>query len=129
MAALGGVALVLAAGATAGQSTAAYDLAGLPPLAAVERALSAYPPVKVARDVVRAEQANARRLEAGPYEFSVRGGYQAHNIPDGRFPEWDLGVERGLRLPGKARIDTALGAQGVEFARRAAYSAWCDAAR
>lgn len=129
MAAPGLALLLVAAGAAAAQSPAGYDQAGLPPLPAVERALSAHPPVKVARDVVRAEQANARRLEAGPYEFSVRGGYQTHNIPDGRYPEWDLGVERGLRLPAKARIDSALGAQGVEFARRAAYSAWCDAAR
>jgi outer membrane protein TolC len=125
--------LLAAALPAAGQdiqvTQAGYDLAGLPPLPSVERALSGYPPVKAARDLVRVEQATARRLEAGPYEFTLRGGYQSHNIPNGRYPEWDVGVERGVRLPSKARIDSAIGAQGVVFARRAAYSAWCDAAR
>lgn len=123
------LAACLVAGGAGAQAPAAQDMVGLPPLEAVERALAVYPPVRAARDVVRAEQANARRLEAGPYEFSLRGGYQSHNIPNGRYPEWDVGVERGVRLPGKARLDAELGAQGVEFARRAAYSAWCDGAR
>jgi outer membrane protein, heavy metal efflux system len=101
----------------------------LPPAAAVERALAAFPPVKAARDVVRFEQANDRRLQAGPYEFAIRGGYQSHNIDRGRYPEWDVGIERAIRLPNKARVDTAIGAQGVELARRAAYSAWCEGAR
>lgn len=101
----------------------------LPPVTAVERALAAYPTVKAARDAVRFEQANDRRLQAGPYEFAVRGGYQSHSIDRGRYPEWDLGIERAIRLPNKARVDTAIGAQGVELARRAAYSAWCDGAR
>ncbi|MBX9965529.1 MAG: TolC family protein [Burkholderiales bacterium] len=101
----------------------------LPPVASVERALAAYPPVKAARDAVRFEQANDRRLQAGPYEFAVRGDYQSHNIDRGRYPEWGVGLERAIRLPGKARVDTAIGAQGVELARRAAYSAWCDGAR
>jgi len=101
----------------------------LPPLSSVQKALAAYPTVKAARDTVRFEQANDRRLQAGPYEFAIRGGYQSHNIPNGRFPEWDIGVERAIRLPNKARVDGEIGAQGIELARRAAYSAWCDGAR
>jgi len=101
----------------------------LPPVTAVERALAGFPTVRAARDAVRFEQANDRRLQAGPYEFAVRGAYQSHNIDRGRYPEWDLGIERAIRLPNKARVDTAIGAQGVELARRAAYSAWCDGAR
>jgi outer membrane protein TolC len=101
----------------------------LPPLAAVERTLSAYPQVRAARDIVRFEQANDRRLQAGPYEYALRGGYQSHSMPAGRFPEWDIGIERAIRLPNKARVDGEIGAQGIELARRAAYSAWCDGAR
>ncbi len=101
----------------------------LPPVAAVERALTAYPTVKAARDTVRFEQANDRRLQAGPYEFAIRGGYQSHSIDRGRYSEWDVGIERAIRLPNKTRVDNAIGAQGVELARRAAYSAWCDGAR
>jgi cobalt-zinc-cadmium efflux system outer membrane protein len=120
------VALAWSAGALA-QEPAAYP--DLPPKAAVEQTLSMYPPVKAARDSVRFEQANDRRLQAGPYEFAIRGGYQSHSIPSGRFPEWDVGVERAIRLPNKARVDGEIGAQGVELSRRAAYSAWCDGAR
>ncbi len=109
------------------QESPAY--VALPAVTDVERVLADYPPVKAARDNVRFERANARRLQAGPYEFAIRGGYQSHSIPNGRYPEWDIGVERAIRLPGKARVDGALGAQGVELATRSAYSAWCDGAR
>ena len=102
---------------------------GLPSAALVEQVLAAYPPVRAARDAVRAEAAGRRRLEAGPYEFLLRGGYQRHARPDGRFPEVDFGVERPLRLPDKARADRDLGAQNVELARSVAFSAWCDGAR
>lgn len=101
----------------------------LPPLAAVERALAVYPPIVAARDAIRYESANGQRLRAGPYEFAVRGGYLSHSIPTGRSPEWDFSVERPLRLPSKARADTALGEQGVTLARRVSYNAWCDGAR
>ncbi len=101
----------------------------LPPTPLVETALAAYPPVRAAREGVRFELAGKRRLEAGPYEFAIRGGYQSHTLPNGRFPEFELGLERALRLPEKARLDRELGIQGVELARRIAYSAWCDGAR
>jgi outer membrane protein, heavy metal efflux system len=120
---------VLAASAASAFAQEPVLYPDLPPLAAVERALAAYPTVKAARDIVRFEQANDRRLQAGPYEFAVRGGYYSHSVPNGRFPEWDIGVERAIRLPAKARVDGEIGAQGIELARRAAYSAWCDGAR
>ncbi|MEO8755464.1 MAG: transporter, partial [Casimicrobiaceae bacterium] len=120
------LALPLAAGALAQEPVIHPDL---PPLSEVERVLSRHPQVRAARDTVRFEQANDRRLRAGPYEFALRGGYQNHSIANGQFPEWDIGVERAIRLPNKARVDNAIGAQGVELARRAAYSAWCDGAR
>ena len=101
----------------------------LPPLAMVEKALDRHPQVQAARAGVRAEIAGRRRLDAGPYEFALRGGYQNHSLSSGRFPEYELGVERPLRLPGKARADADIGQQNVELARRIAYSAWCEGAR
>jgi outer membrane protein TolC len=101
----------------------------LPPTPLVEKALAAYPPVQAAREGVRFELAGKRRLDVGPYEFAIRGGYQSHTLPNGRFPEFEFGLERPLRLPEKARLDRELGVQGVELARRIAYSAWCDGAR
>jgi len=102
---------------------------GLPPVPAVERALAEYPPVRAARQAIGIDLAGARRLNAGPYEYALRGGYQNHSIPNGRFPEWDIGVERAIRLPGKAVADRAIGDQNIELARRISYSAWCDGAR
>lgn len=121
------VALLAVIASASAQQTPNYP--ALPPLSAVEKTLGAYPPVRAARDTVRFEQANDRRLQAGPYEFAIRGGYQSHSLSNGRYPEWDIGVERAIRLPNKARVDGEIGAQGVELSRRAAYSAWCDGAR
>lgn len=101
----------------------------LPPLAMVEQALAEYPPVRAAREAIRIDEAGARRLNIGPYEYAVRGGFQSHNIPGGRYPEWEIGLERPLRLPGKATADRAIGTQNIELARRTAYSAWCGGAR
>lgn len=108
---------------------AAEDAPNLPPLHAVESALGAYPPVQAARSVVRAEMAGRRRLDAGPYEYALRGEYQNHSLPGGRYPEFGIGLERPFRLPDKARLDGEVGAQNVELARRLSYSAWCDGAR
>lgn len=101
----------------------------LPPLPMVEKALAEYPPVRAAREAIRIDEAGARRLQVGPYEYAVRGGYQTHSIPSGRYPEWEIGLERPLRLPAKAVADRAVGAQNIELARRTAYSAWCGGAR
>lgn len=101
----------------------------LPPLSAVEKALTVHPPVRAARDGVRAEIAGRRRLEAGPHEFALRGAYQSHNLSGGRFPEYEIGIERAIRLPDKARADADIGQQNVELAQRMAYSAWCEGAR
>ncbi|MBI1397559.1 MAG: hypothetical protein GC151_16420 [Betaproteobacteria bacterium] len=118
--------LLVASVASAQETLSTPDL---PPIPAVENTLGRYPSVRAARDGVRAARADQRRLDASPYEYSLRGGYQSHSIPAGRYSEYDIAVERPLRLPGKARVDRELGAQNVELARRMAFSAWCDAAR
>lgn len=119
--------LAVAAAPVSAQEPPGY--LALPPTPVVEQVLAAYPPVKAARDQVRFELANARRLQAGPYEFALRGAYMSHDLPMGRFPEWELGLERPIRLPNKGRADEAIGDQNVVLARRVAYSAWCDGAR
>ena len=101
----------------------------LPPLPMVEKALAEYPPVRAAREAIRIDEAGARRLNVGPYEYAVRGGIASHSLPGGRYPEWEIGLERPLRLPGKATADRAIGTQNIELARRTAYSAWCGGAR
>ena len=91
----------------------------LPPAAQVERALHEHPMVRAAEAGVRAEEANRSRLEAGPHEYALKlSGQQRRDRPlDITYREHEVGVERAIRLPGKATIDAALGAAGVEQAR------------
>ena len=64
----------------------------LPPDAVVARVLRASPAVQAAAGQVRVEEANRRRLEAGPYEWNLRlGAHQRKVYPasgsDERFNE------------------------------------------
>ncbi len=89
----------------------------LPPTAQVLRVLHAHPLVLGARAGVDVEQANRDRLAAGPYEFGVRIGAAQRRDAVRDYAEWDVALERPLRLPGKAQLDARIGAQGVEQAR------------
>ncbi|MBK6677144.1 MAG: TolC family protein [Rhodocyclaceae bacterium] len=100
-------------------AVAAADHADLPPRVQVERALHEHPIVRAAEAGVRAEEANRSRLEAGPHEYALKlSGQQRRDRPlDITYREHEVGVERAIRLPGKATIDAELGAAGVEQAR------------
>lgn len=86
--------------------------ADLPPDALVRATLEAHPMVRAARARLDSAQAGARRLQAGSYEYQARAGYQRRNdssLGGGNFNEWELALERGLRLPAKTRLDGELG--------------------
>lgn len=87
----------------------------LPPLAAVSAALNNTPTVRAATANLEVEAANRSRLRVGSYETSVRvNAQQRHTlIPENRYKEWDVSLERPLRLPSKSRIDYELGDQGM----------------
>ncbi|HET7775034.1 MAG TPA: TolC family protein, partial [Azospira sp.] len=97
--------------------------ADLPPREASLNAIRTAPQAQAAEAMVAAEGENRKRLEAGPYEWTARVGSQRRNIngvngtPNERFREWSAGLERGIRLPGKAAIDEQLGAQGEAMAK------------
>lgn len=93
----------------------------LPPLPQVEAALQSNVEVMTAETGIKVEQANQRRWEAGNHEFSLRmGGAQRHvRSSDLRLPEWDVALERPIRLPGKSGIDSSIGAEGVAHAQLA----------
>lgn len=96
------------------------DYPDLPPLNVVTKVMANSPQVKAAEAGIELEQANARQLNAGPYEFNATLGTSQRRIDgEGNFNEWEAALERGLRLPGKARIDQQLGAQGISQARLA----------
>ncbi len=104
----------------------------LPPQDAVEKALLGSPAVLAAKSLIRFEEANRERLGNGPYEWSLRLGQQQRSTraaPGQRFNEWDLGLERPLRLPSKARIDGELGTHLVAQAGTAYGDAVHEASR
>ena len=110
----------------------------LPPTDQVYAALARNPAILGARSGIRMEQANRDRLVAGDYEFQVRGTVQNRNVAPSEqigatsstnFTEWDFAIERPIRLPGKARMDRDIGAQGVTVAQRTATGAWHETAR
>jgi hypothetical protein len=49
--------------------------------------------------------------------------------PGERYNEWDVGVERALRLPGKAELDRQLGAAGIASAKISRGDALHEASR
>lgn len=90
----------------------------LPPQAVVSSVLAAHPDVLAAQSGVRFEESNRGRLEAGEHEFSVSLGTARRRTEAARnLNEWDVAVERPVRLPGKARLDGELGSLGVAQAQ------------
>lgn len=117
--------------AAAGQAASAAEFPDLPPLSVVEAALADYPAVRAARAGIREGEANRERQVAGSYETSVRvlGQRRAVSEIDQTYNEWAVGLERPLRLPGKARLDEQLGTQELSQAQLAYGDAMHEAGR
>jgi outer membrane protein TolC len=102
----------------------------LPPKAAVEQVLTAHPMVRAAQADVRGALAEHERRKAGEHEYGVRLSTQRRSVSGGPdYTEWGAGIERGLRLPGKAALDDRIGAQGVMEAEEKVGDARHEAAR
>ena len=112
---------------------AAPDLtppADLPPVAAANAALEAHPAVLAAQARVTSAFAEGRRLTAGEHEYQVRAGYKLRRESGaGDMNDWEIGVERGLRLGDKARLDTDIGATLAAEAEERVGDARHEAAR
>ncbi|MFC3099044.1 TolC family protein [Alteraurantiacibacter palmitatis] len=94
---------------------------GLPDAAQVAAALDAHPSVIAARERVSAARASADARAIGPHEFTFSGSYVRRDIDrEGRFDEFDTQLTRSFRLPGKARLDRAIGQHEVEAAENLA---------
>ncbi|TCJ15823.1 TolC family protein [Parasulfuritortus cantonensis] len=99
------------AGAEPGQAVPPADL---PPLAAVDQVLTDQPMVRAAQAGLRAAEAQHRVLQAGEHEFSLGlTGQQRRVSGASNYSEWNVSLQRGLRLPGKAALDDRIGRQGV----------------
>lgn len=97
----------------------AAEYPDLPPGAQVAQALQAHPLVRAAASGVRAGEAHRDRLDAGPHEFALRlASQQRRDRPAGeRYRDHEIGIERAIRLPGKAALDAGIGAAGVAEAQ------------
>lgn len=111
---------------------AALPGADLPPEAQALLALQQHPMVQAARATIEIEKTRRAQLQAGAHEFNVSAGLAQRNInstPGGNFAEWEAGVSRAFRLPGKARSDSALGDALVKSAEAAQGEAMHEAGR
>jgi len=107
------------------------DLQDLPPAAQVEAALGQHISVLTAETGVMVEQTNQRKWNSGNYEFNVRAGSAQRSIAStGQvLREWDVAVERPLRLFNKVSLDSDIGAEGVTRAEFALGDARHEAGR
>ena len=103
----------------------------LPPPAQVESALSQHLTVLNATSELRMEQANQRKWNSGNYEFNLRAGTGKRNIASTgqNLKEWDVALERPLRLLNKVGIDEDIGVASVARAEYALGDARHDAGR
>ncbi len=105
----------------------------LPPLGQVRIAIEESPDVRAAIALMQAGLAERRQLVSGPHEWSTRVDYQRRRADETpateRFNEWEISLERPLRLPEKARLDRLLGDQRVAEARIALADARHEASR
>lgn len=122
--------LLLVPACLAGSAWAA-DFADLPPTVQVAQALRTYPLVRAASAGLRAEEANRDRLDAGPHEFSLRlSSLRRRDLAaDQRSRDQEIGIERAIRLPGKAALDAGIGAAGVAQAQYALSDALHESGR
>ena len=104
--------------------------ADLPPAASVDAVLATHPTVLAAQSRLAAATAEGRRLHAGEYEYQARAAYtRRHESGIGGSNDWEVGIERGLRLPGKARLDAETAATLVAEAEARVADARHEAAR
>lgn len=105
--------------------------ADLPPAPLVWKALEAHPDVVAAQAGLAGAAGEHQRLEAGPHEVTLRIGSQRRRdkLSGQSFGEQEIGLESGLRLPGKVTLDSALGRLAEETARQARGLALRETAR
>lgn len=99
--------LMIAAFAAAGlHAEPLPTLPGLLPEPVAQSLLHADPTVAAAHAEAGAVREDARLAEQSPYEYTVRANAQKRRVEEGPlYREWNVGLERTLRLPGKAKAD------------------------
>ncbi len=91
------------------------DTPDLPPALNVASALDNHLMVLNAASNLKLEQANQRKWNSGNYEFNLRAGSARRNVSSTgqKLSEWDVALERPLRLFNKVSLDQKIGIASV----------------
>ncbi len=88
---------------------------GLLPTEIARQLLEQDPAVAAARAGLDVARQEAGILDQSPHEWTARTSGQQRRLDNGpRYTEWSVGIERAIRLPGKAEADRKLGKATVE---------------
>ncbi|HKQ28451.1 MAG TPA: TolC family protein, partial [Burkholderiales bacterium] len=100
------------------------------PAAQARALLEQDPSVRAARSALEAARREGQILELSPYDWTGRASTQRRSVrSEDRFQEWNIGVERTLRLPAKADADRKTAGATVELAEAQHGEALRDAAK
>lgn len=125
---LAGIGALLIAGLAAAQELATPK--DLPPTVQAQAWIDKDPAVVEARRALAAAGHGAAVLAAGPHEWMANASTQRRRVGGiGNTTEWSVGVERGIRIGGKAGLDRQLGEVEIEIARARVSEARHEAAR
>jgi cobalt-zinc-cadmium efflux system outer membrane protein len=105
---------------------------GWPSQASVQQVLAQSPAYLAALRGVEAEQSVHRQYQMGPQEWSASfsAAQREQKSPNSeRTSEWELGLERGVRLPGKALAYEQAGEARVALAQARLHQVWREQAR
>ena len=123
--------ITLSMGAVAALAGPVPQAPGLLPTAIVRPLLELNPSVAAARAGLQVAREEAGILDSSPYEWTAKLSSSRRTLQsdDTRHQEWNAGVERALRLPGKAAADRNLGQATMAEAEARYGEAMHEAAR
>lgn len=108
----------------------APETPGLLPTPIVLNLIDQDPGVMAARAGLEVARQEANILERSPYEWNARLTGQRRTVQNGPdYREWNVGLERTVRLPGKAKADRNIGKATVDEADARYANARHEAAR
>ncbi len=111
----------------------AHAEADLPPHSLIDQALDSHILVLSARSRMQIEQSEHRKRDTGEYEFTVLGGVSRDRMQEGTtqkdYRDWEVAIERPVRLPNKVWIDGDIGAAALARGEHALGDARHEAAR
>lgn len=106
------------------------NLSGLLPTTVARPLLEQDSGVAAARAGLEVALQEANILDQSPYEWTTRATGQQRRLDSGPgYNEWNVGIERTIRLPGKAAADRNIGKAAVEESRARYGEALHEAAR